>query len=53
MPCTCPESTKLLVELVIERGSSVVAAADAAGVSERTVYRWLSRSREGASRSFV
>jgi transposase InsO family protein len=31
----------------IERGWSVAAAAEAAGVSERTVYRWLVRWRAG------
>jgi transposase InsO family protein len=43
---TCPNSRRLLVERVIEAGWSVSAAAAAAGVSERTVYRWLSRWRE-------
>jgi transposase InsO family protein len=43
---TCPNSRRLLVERVVERGWSVTAAAEAAGVSERTVHRWLKRWRE-------
>jgi transposase len=36
----------LLVERVLEQGWSVAAAAEAAGVSDRSVYRWLRRWRE-------
>jgi transposase InsO family protein len=43
---TCPKSRRLLVERVCELGWSVTAAAEAAGVSERTVWRWLARWRE-------
>ena len=43
---TCPNSRRLLVERVRDRGWSVTAAAEAAGVTERTVYRWLRRWRE-------
>src|SRR5215210_225384 len=43
---TCPNSRKLLVERVLEQGWSVTAAAEAAGVTERTVWRWLRRWRE-------
>jgi transposase InsO family protein len=43
---TCPNSRRLLVARVVERGWSVTAAAEAAGVTERTVYRWLERWRE-------
>jgi transposase len=43
---TCPKSRRLLVDRVLEEGWSVMAAAEAAGVSERTVYRWLKRWRE-------
>jgi transposase InsO family protein len=43
---TCPNSRRLLVERVLEQGWSVTAAAEAAGVTERTVYRWLRRWRE-------
>jgi transposase InsO family protein len=43
---TCPKSRRLLVERVREQGWSVMAAAEAAGISERSVYRWLRRFRE-------
>jgi transposase InsO family protein len=43
---TCPKSRRLLVDRVIERGWSVTEAAMAAGVSDRTVYRWLRRFRQ-------
>jgi transposase InsO family protein len=43
---TCPNSRKLLIERVTQQGWSVTAAAEAAGVSERTVYRWLKRWRQ-------
>jgi transposase len=42
---TCPNSRRLLAARVIEQGWSVTAAAEAAGVTERTVYRWLARWR--------
>ncbi|MFL5893644.1 MAG: IS481 family transposase [Thermoleophilaceae bacterium] len=45
---TCPKSRKLLVERVLVEKWSVTAAAAAAGVSERTVWRWLKRWREEA-----
>jgi transposase InsO family protein len=43
---TCPKSRELLVRRVVIGGWSVAAAAEAAGVTERTVYRWLRRWRE-------
>jgi transposase InsO family protein len=43
---TCPNSRRLLVDRVSDRSWSVAAAAAAAGVSERTAYRWLKRWRE-------
>jgi transposase InsO family protein len=43
---TCPKSRRLLVERVESTGWSVTTAAEAAGVSERTAYRWLRRWRE-------
>jgi transposase InsO family protein len=43
---TCPNSRRLLVERVIEEGWTVSATAAAAGISERTVYRWLGRFRK-------
>lgn len=42
---TCPNSRSLLVGRVLEQGWSVRAAAEAAGVTERTVWRWLKRWR--------
>ena len=46
---TCPKSRRLLVERITQQGWSIASAAQAAGVSERTVYRWLKRwRREGA-----
>ena len=50
---TCPNSRRLLVERVNEEGWSVTAAAAAAGVSERTVYRWLGRWRERGARGLL
>jgi transposase InsO family protein len=43
---SCPNSRRLLVARVCEQGWSVAAAAEAAGVTERTVWRWLRRWRE-------
>jgi transposase InsO family protein len=45
-----PIGRKLLVERVLG-GWSVTEAAMAAGVTERTVYRWLARYREGGEAS--
>lgn len=42
---TCPNSRRLLVERIESRTWSLTAAAEAAGVSERTAYRWLARWR--------
>ena len=47
---TCPKSRRLIVKRVEEEGWSLAAAAEAAGVSERTVAKWLARWRtEGQS----
>jgi transposase InsO family protein len=43
---TCPKSRRLLVERIESSDCSLREAADAAGVSERTAYRWLKRWRE-------
>jgi transposase InsO family protein len=43
---TCPNSRRLLVNRVCDQSWSVTAAAQAAGISERTAYRWLRRWRE-------
>jgi transposase InsO family protein len=42
---TCPKSRRLLVERVLEESWSLAAAAEAAGVSERTARKWLARWR--------
>jgi len=42
---TCPKSRRLLVERVLEQGWSLREAAEAAGVSERTGRKWVSRFR--------
>jgi transposase InsO family protein len=42
---TCPKSRGLLVDRVLSEGWSVTSAAAAAGVSERTVWRWVARFR--------
>jgi transposase InsO family protein len=43
---SCPKSRKLLVERIETERWSLAAAAEAAGVSQRTAYRWLKRWRE-------
>jgi transposase InsO family protein len=43
---SCPKSRRLLVERVEGKTWSVATAAEAAGVSERTAYRWRRRWRE-------
>jgi transposase InsO family protein len=46
---TCLHGRRLIVERVLERGWTLAAAAEAAGVSVRTVSKWLARFRaEGA-----
>jgi transposase InsO family protein len=42
---TCLHSRLLIVERVLERRWTVAAAAEAAGVSERTAAKWLARYR--------
>ena len=50
---TCPRSRKLLVERIESRTWSLTAAAEAAGISERTAYRWLKRWREEGERGLL
>ena len=47
-PCarTCPAGRALLTRRVLSLGWSVGEAAEAAGVSKRTAYKWLKRLRE-------
>ena len=40
---TCPKSRMLIVARVNENGWSLSAAAEAAGVSERTARKWVAR----------
>src|SRR4051812_50204742 len=40
-----PIGRRRVVDRVVDHGWSVAAAAEAAGVTERTVYRWLARFR--------
>jgi transposase InsO family protein len=40
-----PKGRRRVVDRVVVEGWSVAAAAEAAGVTERTVYRWLARYR--------
>jgi transposase InsO family protein len=42
---TCPNSRRLLVKRIEEEGWSLTAAAEAAGVSERTAAKWRARWR--------
>jgi transposase InsO family protein len=42
---TCPNSRKLLVHRIEEEGWSLMAAAEAAGISERSARKWLDRWR--------
>ena len=42
---TCPRSRRLLADRVLIEGWSLAAAAEAAGVSERTAWKWVERFR--------
>jgi transposase InsO family protein len=42
---TCPNSRRLLVSRIEEEGWSLMPAAEAAGISERTAAKWLARWR--------
>jgi len=44
---SCPESRALLVERVVRLAWAVTHAAEAAGVSRRTAYKWLDRYASG------
>lgn len=50
---TCPNSRRLLVDRILVEKWSLTAAAEAAGVSERTAYRWLARWRCEGQRGLV
>jgi transposase InsO family protein len=42
---TCPNSRRLLVDRIEEEGWSLMVAAEAAGISERSARKWLGRWR--------
>jgi transposase InsO family protein len=42
---TCPNSRRLLVRRIEEEGWSLMVAAEAAGISERSARKWLARWR--------
>lgn len=42
---TCPRSRRLLADRVLVEGWSLAAVAEAAGVSERTAWKWVDRFR--------
>src|SRR4051812_50226221 len=44
---TCPNSRRLLVSRIEEEGWSLMAAAEAAGISERSARKWRDRRRTG------
>jgi transposase InsO family protein len=44
-----PQGRLLLVQRVMDHGWTVVAAAGAAGLSQRQAYRWLARYRTGGT----
>jgi transposase len=48
-----PKGRAFVVGRVLEQGWSVAAAAEAAGVTERTVYRWITRYRADGEAGFV
>ena len=50
---TCPNSRRLLVERIESSSCSLREAADAAGISERTAYRWLKRWREEGAKGLI
>jgi transposase InsO family protein len=50
---TCPNSRQLLVERIESSSCSLREAADAAGISERTAYRWLKRWREQGAEGLI
>ncbi len=54
---TCLHSRSLMVRRVLEEGWTLAQAAEAAGVSVRTVSKWLARFRaeggDGPGRSFL
>jgi transposase InsO family protein len=50
---TCPNSRRLIVTRVQEQGWSLAAAAEAAGVSERSARKWLGRFQAEGERGLL
>jgi transposase InsO family protein len=50
---TCPNSRRLIVERVSVQGWTLTAAAEAAGVSVRTVSKWVARHRLEGDRGLL
>jgi transposase InsO family protein len=50
---TCPRSRRLIVERIEQEGWTLAAAAEAAGVSVRTVSKWLARWRAGGEEGLL
>ena len=50
---TCPNSRALIARRVLEEGWPLAAAAEAAGVSERTAAKWVGRFRLEGRRGLV
>src|SRR3954471_7453379 len=48
-----PIGRRRVVERVRAKTWSVMAAAEAAGVTERTIYRWLARFRDHGARGLI
>jgi transposase InsO family protein len=48
-----PHGRALMASRVLDEGWTVAAAAEAAGVSERTCHKWLGRRRRGPSEDFT
>jgi transposase InsO family protein len=50
---TCPKSRRLLVRRIEEEGWSLMAAAEAAGISERSARKWRARWRADGERGLL
>lgn len=50
---SCPRSRELLVSRVLEQGWSVPEAAEAAGLSKRSAYKWLQRYKAAGLSGFA
>jgi transposase InsO family protein len=48
-----PAGRAVMISRIVDEGWSVGAAAQAAGVSERTAHKWLGRRRRGPSEDFT